>query len=219
MSLRASIESPLNLIDVREFSPLPSKIKILNLNWRQCLVMIVGVCLCLPVYEYALELSRTPIEVSGGPFPVTLAYGSGLGFCTYVGCIILTFTSAGVFFLRSRQNEWYETSSLGTLIKLVVIGSVLLAALLFGILSSMEVGNRPFWMFIVAVWACLVTIAVPMAIWFDAAFGRAEKFWRDSQVVISLILLLPCLMMTGLLLGATVMPVVKQVKFLLEGSI
>lgn len=198
---------------------MPSKIKIPNLNRRQCLAMIVGVCLCFPVYEYALELSKTPTEVSGGPFPVAVAYGPGLGFGTIVGCIILTFTSAGVFFLRSRQNEWYETSSLGTLIKVVVLSSVLLAALLFGILFFMEAGNRPFWLFVAAIWTCLVAFSVPMALWFDAAFGRAEKFWRDSQAVISLILLLPCLMMTGLLLGATVMPVVKQVKFLLEGSI
>ena len=209
MSLRASIESPLNLIDVREFSPLPSKIKILNLNWRQYLVIVAGVCASLVANYIAYCLSLTPVFMSGGSVNRSVTYGPGLEF-GIIGCsVVLLFTIAGVFYTRRRTKEWYQAPGVEERLHKIFAVFALAACLLGLALLAADRAGLPLWIMMIISWILSLSIVVPITILHDASHGCPEGLLGALYMGVSWLLLVPALGAAGTLLGLTVLLFVR----------
>ncbi|HMP50777.1 MAG TPA: hypothetical protein PKD05_04420 [Candidatus Melainabacteria bacterium] len=188
---------------------MPSKIKILNLNWRQYLVIVVGVCASLVTNYIAYSLSLTPVFMSGGIANRSVTYGPGLEFAV-IGCsVVLLYTIAGVFYTRRREKEWYQASGVEErLHKIFAIFA--LASCLFGFaLLAADRAGLPLWILMIIAWIFSLSIVVPITILHDASHGCTEGLLGALYMGISWLLLVPALWAAGALLGMTVLLFVR----------
>lgn len=198
------------MIDVREFSPLPSKIKILNLNWRQYLVIVAGVCASLVANYIAYSLSLTPVFMRGGIVNRSVTYGPGLEF-GIIGCsVVLLYTIAGVFYTRRRSNkEWYQAPGVEERLHKIFAVFALAACLLGFALLAADRAGLPLWILMFIAWIFSLSIVVPITILHDASHGCPEGLLGALYMGISWLLLVPALGAAGALLGMTVLLFVR----------